>query len=120
MPETQPVTVDILVQLQQVLRNRKHSSQTTLQDSYVEQLYQAGVDKIGKKICEEAGEVVMAAKDLQHQPNADNQHHLTAEATDLLFHLMVMLTHLNGSIEEVFSEVDRRMGVSGLTEKSQR
>lgn len=51
--------VGALTHLQRVLRERKNASPET---SYVAKLYAGGVDRIGKKIGEEATEVVIAAK----------------------------------------------------------
>ncbi|HEY9085336.1 MAG TPA: bifunctional phosphoribosyl-AMP cyclohydrolase/phosphoribosyl-ATP diphosphatase HisIE [Candidatus Tyrphobacter sp.] len=67
--------------LRRVLRERKTAAP---EDSYVAKLYAGGVDRIGKKIGEEATEVVIAAK------NADDDE-LVWEAADLFFHLLVLL-----------------------------
>ncbi|MHB8147826.1 MAG: bifunctional phosphoribosyl-AMP cyclohydrolase/phosphoribosyl-ATP diphosphatase HisIE [Vulcanimicrobiaceae bacterium] len=62
--------------------------------SYIAQLFAGGVDRIGKKIGEEATEVVIAAK------NAD-ENELVWEAADLLFHLVVMLEARNVALARV-------------------
>jgi len=62
--------------------------------SYVAKLYAGGVDRIGKKIGEEATEVVIAAKN-------DDADELVWETSDLLFHLMVMLAERNVSLGRV-------------------
>ncbi|MFT5525528.1 MAG: phosphoribosyl-ATP pyrophosphohydrolase, partial [Pirellulaceae bacterium] len=77
---------------------------------------QGGVPKIGKKILEEASEVVEAAA----EDGEDGRNHLIYEAGDLIYHLFVMLGHKNISLAEVESELARRFGVSGLDEKSAR
>ena len=70
-----------LTHLQRVAHSRKAEAP---EGSYIAQLFAGGVDRIGKKIGEEATEVVIAAKN----PNDDE---LVWEAADLLFHLVVML-----------------------------
>ena len=45
---------------------------------------------------------------------------LTAEAADVLFHLLVMLASRDVALADVLDELDRREGVSGLAEKASR
>ncbi len=80
-----------LTHLQRVARERKAEAP---QGSYIAQLFAGGVDRIGKKIGEEATEVVIAAKN----PNDDE---LVWEAADLLFHLVVMLEARDISLARV-------------------
>lgn len=81
--------------------------------SYVAQLLHKGQDKILKKVIEEAGEVLMAAKD-------HDREHLIYETADLWFHNMVLLTQNGIRVEEVLQELARRQGLSGLAEKAAR
>lgn len=69
--------------------------------SYTAKLFSGGVDRIGKKIGEEATEVVIAAK------NADRGE-LVWEATDLLYHLLVMLAQRGVTLDEIGDEMARR------------
>lgn len=86
--------------------------------SYVASLYQGGDDAILKKVGEEATEVILAAKGPETgQFDAD---HLVMETADLWFHCMVLLAHKNIDVSAVLSELDRRSGRSGLTEKAER
>ena len=62
---------------------------------------------------EEAGEVLLAAKD------GDKQH-LTYEVADLWFHSLVLLAHKGLSADDVLNELARREGLSGITEKANR
>lgn len=82
---------EAIVHLEAVLEERKSASPDS---SYVAKLYAGGVDKIGKKIGEEATEVVIAAK------NASSEE-LIWESSDLLFHLLVLLKHLNVPLDAV-------------------
>jgi phosphoribosyl-ATP pyrophosphohydrolase/phosphoribosyl-AMP cyclohydrolase len=90
--------VAAIAHLETVLEQRKTDSP---QSSYVAKLYEGGVDKIGKKIGEEATEVVIAAK------NASREE-LTWESADLMFHLLVLLKHAGVSLDEVGGELLRR------------
>lgn len=105
-----PASDKILSQLADVLESRKHSDPD---DSYVASLYDKGLDKILKKIGEEATETVMAAKDGVAEK-------IIYETADLWFHNMVLLAHLNLRPEQVLAELDRRFGVSGHAEKASR
>lgn len=71
--------------------------------SYTTYLLEQGLDKILKKVGEETTEVVIAAKNDDHQE-------LRAEAADLLFHLLVLLEDRGLPLEEIWDELDRRFG----------
>lgn len=69
--------------------------------SYTAQLFAGGVDRIGKKIGEEATEVVIAAKN-------ENPGELVWESSDLLYHLLVLLTERRVTLDEIGDELARR------------
>jgi len=69
--------------------------------SYVAKLLEGGVDRIGKKIGEEATELVIAAKN-----KARNE--IVWEAADLIFHTLVLLAEEGVTLDEVGSEFQRR------------
>lgn len=73
--------------------------------SYTTYLFGQGIDKILKKVGEEATETVIAAK---NQGTAE----LRAEAADLLFHLLVLFRVRGLPLEEVWDEMDRRFGAA--------
>ncbi len=101
---------DVLQQLAQILEQRKTADPSK---SYVASLYSSGLDKILKKVGEEATETIIAAK------NGNNEE-LTYEMADLWFHCLVLLSHQNIEPKEVLQELERRFGLSGLEEKAQR
>lgn len=70
--------------LEKVYRTIQHRLETLPEGSYVAKMHQAGLDRVLKKIGEEAGEVIIAAK------NSDRKE-LEWEASDLLFHLLFAL-----------------------------
>jgi phosphoribosyl-ATP pyrophosphohydrolase/phosphoribosyl-AMP cyclohydrolase len=72
-----------------------------IEGSYTAKLFAGGVDRIGKKIGEEATEVVIAAK------NADRGE-LVWETADLLYHALVLLAERGVSLDEVGAELSRR------------
>lgn len=83
------------------------------ESSYVAKLNARGLPKIAQKLGEEAVEAVIAAM-------ADDRPGLVGEAADLLFHLVVLLNAKGVPLAEVFAELDRREGVSGIAEKASR
>jgi len=104
------MTNDVLQRLTETLEARKNAAPET---SYVAKLFSKGEDAILKKVIEEAGEVLLAAKD------GDKQH-LVYEVADLWFHSLVLLAHKDMSADDVLKELARREGVSGIEEKGSR
>lgn len=101
---------DILKALGRVLEERKASSADS---SYVAGLYHKGLDAILKKIGEESAETIIAAKD-------GVASEVIYETADLWFHTLVMLAHMGLKPEDVLAELERRFGLSGITEKAGR
>jgi phosphoribosyl-ATP pyrophosphohydrolase len=108
-----PHESSVLAQLMAVIEDRKENPPPR---SYTTSLFAAGTEKIGKKIREEANEVIEAAG----ETGEAGRQHLIYEAGDLLYHLCVMLAHRDVRLEEVERELTRRFGVSGLDEKESR
>ncbi|MEK7321581.1 MAG: phosphoribosyl-ATP diphosphatase [Pseudomonadota bacterium] len=104
------MTEDVLTRLATVLETRKGADPSS---SYVAGLYAKGLDAILKKIGEEATETVMAAKD----GAADR---IVYEIADLWFHTLVLLAQQGLHPDAVLAELERRAGLSGLTEKARR
>jgi len=73
--------------------------------SYTTYLLEKGVDKIGKKIGEEAAEVIIAAK------NADPEE-LRNEASDLIYHLYVLLVNQGVSPDAIWATLRERHATS--------
>lgn len=101
---------DVLQQLAEVLEQRKLEPPDK---SYVASLYAKGLDTILKKIGEEAAETIIAGK------GGDKQQ-IIYETADLWFHCMVLLASQGLGPDDVLAELQRRFGLSGLDEKSQR
>lgn len=84
--------------------------------SYTSRLLDGGVTAIGAKVIEEAAEAVEAAG----EDGAEGRSHFVHEAADLIYHLLVLLSHRDVSLPEVEAELASRFGVSGLQEKASR
>ena len=108
---------DSLARLAAVIESRKPANGGDPATSYVSRLLHKGPDSFLKKIGEEATEVVMAAKDVDH--GADKSK-LLYEVADLWFHSMVALAHYGLAPADVIAELERREGTSGIEEKALR
>ncbi|HCL86099.1 MAG TPA: phosphoribosyl-ATP diphosphatase [Comamonadaceae bacterium] len=112
-----PSSNDSLARLAAIIESRKPANGGDAGTSYVARLLHKGPDAFLKKIGEEATEVVMAAKDVQH--GADPAQ-LVYEVADLWFHSMVALAHYGLQPADVIAELERREGTSGIEEKALR
>lgn len=88
----------ILDELQSVLAERKS---LLPEGSYTSKLFQEGVDRIAKKIGEEAGEVIIAAKN-------DDPAEMALESADLIFHLLMILTDRGVPLDDVLRVLEER------------
>ncbi len=76
-------------------------------ESYMSKLLQGDVDRILKKVVEEAGEVVLAGKN-------ENREEIIYEMADLWFHSLVMLGRYSIPPEEIYQELGKRFGKTGI------
>ena len=81
--------------------------------SYTAKLLSQGVEKCARKFGEEAVELALASM-------KPDKAHVTAEAADVLYHLLVLLAASNVPLADVMQELERRKGTSGLAEKAAR
>ena len=81
--------------------------------SYTAKLLSQGVEKCAKKFGEEAVELALASM-------KQDKAHISAEAADVLYHLVVLLAASDVPLSSVMDELERRKGVSGLAEKAAR
>ncbi len=72
--------------------------------SYTTYLFEEGLDKILKKVGEESAETIIAAKN-------DDDGRLTAEVSDLVYHLLVLLVARGVSLAQVAAELRQRRKV---------
>ncbi len=116
---------DALERLAAVIESRKAIHGGDRDKSYVARLLYQGPDAFLKKIGEEATEVVMASKDLDHVLHAgldrtEAQSKLVGEVSDLWFHCLIALAHYDIKPSAVLAELQRREGSSGMEEKALR
>jgi len=88
----------ILDELYEVIEDRQKNPK---EGSYVCKLLNGGVDKTLKKISEEAGEVVIAAKN-------PSKSELVWEIADLWFHTLVLMFQSGVTLEDVAAELQKR------------
>ena len=90
---------EVFYSLDNILKDRKINP---VEGSYTTYLYKEGVDKILKKVGEECAEVIIAAK------NPDKTE-VVYEASDPLYHLLVLLNEQDVSLESIKQQLIGRM-----------
>jgi len=107
-----PTKIDskILDELFKIIQSRKDSN---LDKSYTVDLLNSGIKKISQKVVEEAGETAIAAV-------SQDKKEFINESADLLYHLLVLWAQKGVTPENVWSELRRREGISGVLEKTSR
>ena len=81
--------------------------------SWTAQLLSKGPEKCAEKFGEEAIEAIIEAV-------KGDRAGLTAEAADVIYHLMVMLASRDISLDDVVDELAKRQAKSGIAEKDSR
>jgi phosphoribosyl-ATP pyrophosphohydrolase len=100
----------ILDELFATVKRRRRASP---EQSYTARLFSRGRPQIAKKLGEEAVEVVVAAL-------AQDKKVLISESGDLFFHLLVLWAEAGVKPDQVWKELERRFGISGIAEKQSR
>ncbi len=100
----------ILAELFEVISARKASG---ADDSYTARLFAKGTNKIAQKLGEEAVETAIAAV-------SEGKEAVVSESADLLYHLLVLWADKGVAPKEVWAELEKRFGTSGLAEKESR
>lgn len=93
-----------------VIASRKGGDPDT---SYTARLFAKGRGKIAQKVGEEAVETVIAAL-------SQGQREVVGESADLLYHLLVLWAECGIEPGQVWDELGKRAGTSGLEEKKNR
>ena len=96
--ENQIASYAILSELEQVIAKRDEERP---EGAYTTYLFEKGVDKILKKVGEEASEVIIAAKNRSHEE-------LRWEAADLIYHLLVLLREQRLPLQDVLAVLEKR------------
>lgn len=100
----------VLERLFAVIESRRGADAAS---SYTAKLFDRGREAITGKISEEAAEVVEAAL-------GEGPQRLASESADLLYHLLVLWADGGIRPDDVWAELERRQGTSGLEEKAAR
>lgn len=102
-----PHAIAFLSELEDLLRQRKaHASSS---GSYTEKLFSQGTDRIAKKVAEESGEVLLAAKNLEREPGSEQaREDFAGEAADLVFHLDMLLVQHGLGLADVARVLEKR------------
>jgi len=101
---------NILDRLYTVIETHKMSSVET---SYTARLFSKGLPVIAEKVGEESIEIIIAAL-------IENDKRLIEESADLLYHLLVLWAKKGIKPNDVWEELCRREGTSGVEEKANR
>jgi len=88
----------ILQELYEVIMERKRLNP---ENSYVAKKFKEGIDRILKKVGEEAGEVIIAAKN-------GNKEEISWEIADLIFHLLLILGFYDMSLDDIYDRLIER------------
>lgn len=99
-----------LDRLAATIESRKGADPTS---SWTAKLLSQGPEKAAEKFGEEAVEAIIEAV-------RGDRERLTAEAADVLYHLLVMLAARDITLSDVLAELEQREGVSGIDEKAAR
>jgi phosphoribosyl-ATP pyrophosphohydrolase len=112
MHATAPLLAEggVLDRLWAVVMSRRNASPSS---SHSARLLSRGVAKVAQKFGEEAVEALIEAV-------AGNREALVAESADVLYHLIVLWVATGIAPEDVWAELRRREGVSGIAEKAAR
>ncbi len=105
-----PATADILDHLADTIAQRAKDAP---ENSWTARLLGKGINICARKLGEEAVETVIAACEKDKQA-------LVSESADLLYHWLVLLKASNVSPCDVYAELHRREGQSGIEEKASR
>lgn len=109
-PTTDGEGACVLDRLHAVVESRRGADPAS---SHSARLLSRGTPKVAQKFGEEAVECVIEAV-------SGNRAALIAESADVLYHLMVMWVDAGVRPDEVWAELRRREGISGITEKASR
>ena len=109
-PRATGVSPDVIDRLWAVVQDRRNADPAI---SHSARLLSRGTAKVAQKFGEEAVECIIEAV-------AGNNAALVAESADVLYHLLVLWVSAGLHPSEVWAELERREGVSGIAEKAMR
>lgn len=92
------VEKNVLEELYSIILSRKDSP---MEGSYTSYLFEKGLDKVLKKVGEEASEVIIASKNNNHDE-------IVLEISDLAYHIMVVMAMQGIKIQDIELELEKR------------
>ncbi len=104
------ISSEVLERLYAVIESRKGADEAS---SYTAKLFAGGAAEISRKVGEEAVETITAAL-------SEGDDKVVAESADLLYHLLVLWADKGIKPADIWAELARREGVSGIEEKKSR
>ena len=108
---SEKISTEVLSRLEGIIAERAAAADGDA--SYTAKLLSAGTEKCARKFGEEAIELILASV-------GGDRTHLTAEAADVLYHLLVVLKAGEVPLDDVMHELASRFSQSGLQEKASR
>ena len=96
-------SMELGILLQDLYRLIQERKDQRPENSYTSYLFNSGLDKILKKVGEEAAETIIAAKN-------EAKKELSGEITDLLYHLLVLMVECDVSLRDIMTELGHRAG----------
>ena len=94
---------DMLYVLEEIIRDRKANPKEV---SYTNSLLEKGINRTAQKVGEEASEVIVAAL-------GQGRTEQVGELSDLIYHILVLMSQLDITLEDVSEELNRRHGDLG-------
>jgi len=99
--------MDLGIQLQDLFKLIQERKDQRPEGSYTSYLFNSGLDKILKKVGEESAETIIAAKNADE---GEGRKQLSAEISDLLYHLLVLMVEREVSLHDISAELSARAG----------
>lgn len=99
--------MDLGILLQDLFKLIQERKDQRPEGSYTSYLFNSGLDKILKKVGEESAETIIAAKNAGEK---EGRQQLSAEISDLLYHLLVLMVERDVSLQDILTELGERAG----------
>jgi phosphoribosyl-AMP cyclohydrolase / phosphoribosyl-ATP pyrophosphohydrolase len=99
--------MDLGILLQDLYKLIQERRDQRPEGSYTSYLFNSGLDKILKKVGEEAAETIISAKNAEID---EGRKQLSAEISDLLYHLLVLMVERDVSLQDILNELNNRAG----------
>jgi phosphoribosyl-AMP cyclohydrolase / phosphoribosyl-ATP pyrophosphohydrolase len=99
--------MDLGILLQDLYKLIQERRDQRPEGSYTSYLFNSGLDKILKKVGEEAAETIISAKNAEVD---EGRKQLSAEIGDLLYHLLVLMVECDVSLQDILNELNNRAG----------